>query len=263
MEGSHEDSTRSYSAHSARYIPISFATFFLPTIVKKEKNYPAGKDIIGLAETGSGKTAAFAVPILQALLENPQRYFALILTPTRELAFQISEQFEALGKWHLGYNRWTEEVLQGNINPSLFDPGSTIGVKCAVIVGGMDMMSQSLILAKKPHILIATPGRLVDHLENTKGFNLRSLKFLVMDEADRILNMDFEVEVDKILRVIPRERRTLLFSATMTKKVQKLQRASLRNPVKVEVSTKYQTVEKLQQYYLFIPTKFKVSSVRI
>jgi len=82
-----------------------------------------------------------------------------------------------------------------------------------------------------------------------------------MDEADRILNMDFEVEVDKILRVIPRERRTLLFSATMTKKVQKLQRASLRNPVKVEVSTKYQTVEKLQQYYIFIPVKFKVRNI--
>eukprot|EP00731_Ephydatia_muelleri_P028579 Em0020g223a len=101
----------------------------------------------------------------------------------------------------------------------------------------------------------ATPGRLVDHLENTKGFNLRSLKFLVMDEADRILNMDFEVEVNKILKVIPRERKTYLFSATMTKKVQKLQRASLHDPVKVEVSTKYQTVEKLLQNYLFIPSK--------
>ncbi|CAB3227286.1 unnamed protein product [Arctia plantaginis] len=190
-----------------------------------------GKDIIGLAETGSGKTGAFALPILQALLENPQRYFALILTPTRELAFQISEQFEALG--------------------------ASIGVKCAVIVGGMDMVAQSLMLSKKPHIIIATPGRLVDHLENTKGFNLRALKFLVMDEADRILNMDFEVEVDKILRVIPRERRTYLFSATMTKKVQKLQRASLQDPVKVEVSTKYQTVEKLLQYYVFIPVKYK------
>lgn len=190
-----------------------------------------GKDIIGLAETGSGKTAAFALPILQALLENPQRYFALILTPTRELAFQISEQFEALG--------------------------SSIGVKCAVIVGGMDMMSQALVLAKKPHILIATPGRLLDHLSNTKGFSLRALKYLVMDEADRILNMDFEVEVDKILKVIPRERRTFLFSATMTKKVKKLQRACLQDPVRVEVSTKYQTVEKLQQYYIFIPVKFK------
>ncbi|CAH2001975.1 unnamed protein product [Acanthoscelides obtectus] len=191
-----------------------------------------GKDIIGLAETGSGKTAAFALPILQALLENPQRYFALILTPTRELAFQISEQFEALG--------------------------SSIGVKCAVIVGGMDMMSQALILAKKPHILIATPGRLLDHLENTKGFTLRALKYLVMDEADRILNMDFEVEVDKILKVIPRDRRTFLFSATMTKKVKKLQRACLQEPVKVEVSTKYQTVEKLQQYYVFIPDVYLV-----
>jgi ATP-dependent RNA helicase DDX47/RRP3 len=79
-----------------------------------------------------------------------------------------------------------------------------------------------------------------------------------MDEADRILNMDFEVEVDKILRVIPRDRNTFLFSATMTKKVQKLQRASLRNPVKIEVSTKYQTVEKLKQYYIFVPVKFKV-----
>ncbi|KAG5894103.1 hypothetical protein JTB14_004042 [Gonioctena quinquepunctata] len=204
-----------------------------PSKIQKEAIPVAlqGKDIIGLAETGSGKTAAFALPILQALLQNPQRYFALILTPTRELAFQISEQFEALG--------------------------SSVGVKCAVIVGGMDMMSQSLILAKKPHILIATPGRLLDHLENTKGFSLRALKYLVMDEADRILNMDFEVEVDKILKVIPRERRTFLFSATMTKKVKKLQRACLQDPVKVEVSTKYQTVEKLQQYYIFIPVKFK------
>jgi len=204
-----------------------------PTRIQRESIPLAlqGRDIIGLAETGSGKTAAFALPILQSLLENPQRYFALILTPTRELAFQISEQFDALG--------------------------SSVGVKCCVIVGGMDMMSQALVLAKKPHILIATPGRLVDHLENTKGFNLRALKYLVMDEADRILNMDFEVEVNKILKVIPRERRTMLFSATMTKKVRKLQRASLQDPVKVEVSTKYQTVDKLQQYYVFIPVKFK------
>ncbi|CAA9998724.1 unnamed protein product [Nesidiocoris tenuis] len=204
-----------------------------PSRIQREAIPPAieGKDIIGLAETGSGKTAAFALPILQSLLENPQRYFALILTPTRELAYQIAEQFEALG--------------------------ASIGVKTAVIVGGMDMMSQALTLAKKPHIIIATPGRLVDHLKNTKGFSLRAIKFLVMDEADRILNMDFEVEVDEILKVIPRERRTYLFSATMTKKVQKLERASLKNPVKIEVSTKYKTVDQLQQSYIFIPVKFK------
>jgi len=190
-----------------------------------------GRDVIGLAETGSGKTGAFALPILHALLENPQKLFALVLTPTRELAFQISEQFEALG--------------------------ASIKVKCCVVVGGVDMVSQSIMLAKKPHIVVATPGRLVDHLENTKGFSLKQLKYLVMDEADRILNLDFEVEVTKILRCIPAERRTMLFSATMTKKVAKLQRASLQDPVKVEVSSKYQTVDKLKQYYLFIPLKYK------
>ncbi|KRX49504.1 putative ATP-dependent RNA helicase DDX47 [Trichinella sp. T8] len=194
-----------------------------------------GRDVIGLAETGSGKTAAFALPILQALLEHPQRLFALVLTPTRELAYQIAEQFEALG--------------------------ACIGIKVAVIVGGVDMVTQALCLAKKPHVIVATPGRLVDHLENTKGFNLRSLKYLVMDEADRILDMDFESEVNKILQVIPRERKTYLFSATMTKKVSKLQRASLQDPVKVEVSSKYQTVDKLQQHYIFIPQKFKVSNM--
>ncbi|KRX97552.1 putative ATP-dependent RNA helicase DDX47, partial [Trichinella pseudospiralis] len=194
-----------------------------------------GRDVIGLAETGSGKTAAFALPILQALLEHPQRLFALVLTPTRELAYQIAEQFEALG--------------------------ACIGIKVAVIVGGVDMVTQALCLAKKPHVIVATPGRLVDHLENTKGFNLRSLKYLVMDEADRILDMDFESEVNKILQVIPRERKTYLFSATMTKKVSKLQRASLHDPVKVEVSSKYQTVDKLQQHYIFIPQKFKVSEL--
>lgn len=106
-------------------------------------------------------------------------------------------------------------------------------------------------------MILATPGRLVDHLENTKGFSLRSIHYLVMDEADRILNMDFEIELDKILKVVSKERITYLYSATMTKKVQKLQRASLKDPVKIEVSTKYQTVELLHQSYIFIPSKYK------
>jgi superfamily II DNA/RNA helicase len=175
----------------------------------------AGRDVIGLAETGSGKTGAFAIPILQALLANPQKLFAVVLAPTRELAFQINEVFEALG--------------------------ASIHLHSVCIVGGIDMMTQAIALAKKPHIIVATPGRLVDHLQNTKGFSLRTLKFLVMDEADRMLSMDFEEEINKILEVIPRERRTYLFSATMTNKVAKLQKASLVNPVKVEVSNKFQT----------------------
>ncbi|OUM62519.1 hypothetical protein PIROE2DRAFT_67453, partial [Piromyces sp. E2] len=111
-----------------------------------------GRDIIGLAQTGSGKTAAFSIPILQELWNAPQPFFACIMSPTRELAIQIAEQIEALG--------------------------STMGVRCATIVGGMDMMTQAIALSKKPHVIVCTPGRLVDHLENTKGFNLKHLKYL-------------------------------------------------------------------------------------
>ncbi|KAG9518971.1 putative ATP-dependent rRNA helicase rrp3, partial [Aureobasidium melanogenum] len=208
--------------------------FTKPTPIQAESIPLAlqGRDIIGLAETGSGKTAAFALPILQALMETPSSLFGLVLAPTRELAYQISQQFEALG--------------------------SLIGVKCAVIVGGMDMVPQAIALGKKPHIIVATPGRLLDHLENTKGFSLRTLKYLVMDEADRLLDLDFGPILDKILKVIPKERRTYLFSATMSSKVESLQRASLSNPMKVSISSSsYQTVSTLIQSYLFIPHKFK------
>jgi ATP-dependent RNA helicase DDX47/RRP3 len=204
-----------------------------PTIIQ-EQSIPSalqGRDIIGLAQTGSGKTAAFALPILHRLMDDPQPYYAVVLAPTRELAIQIAEQFEGLG--------------------------SVIGVKCAVVVGGVDMMAQAITLSRKPHIVVATPGRLVDHLENTKGFSLSKLKYLVLDEADRLLDLDFGTEIDKLLKVIPRERNTFLFSATMTTKVAKLQRASLTDPVKVEVSSKYATVSTLIQNYLFVPAKLK------
>jgi ATP-dependent RNA helicase DDX47/RRP3 len=205
-----------------------------PTPIQEQAIPPAlqGRDLIGLAQTGSGKTAAFALPILHRLLEvGPRACFACILAPTRELAIQIAEQFEALG--------------------------SSIGVKCAVIVGGVDMMAQAIALSRKPHIIVGTPGRLVDHMENTKGFSLAKLQYLVMDEADRLLDLDFGPEIDKLLNVIPRERTTYLFSATMSTKVAKLQRASLTDPVRVEVSTKYTTAATLQQYYAFIPAKLK------
>src|SRR6267142_809407 len=126
-----------------------------PTDIQAEALPPAleGRDIIGVASTGSGKTAAFALPILQKLWDEPRGFFACVLAPTRELAYQISQQFEALG--------------------------SAMGVRCIVVVGGMDMVTQSIALAKKPHVVVATPGRLKDHLENTKGFSLRALRFLV------------------------------------------------------------------------------------
>ncbi|KAF3923021.1 hypothetical protein ABW20_dc0104033 [Dactylellina cionopaga] len=192
----------------------------------------ADKDLIGLAETGSGKTAAFALPILQALYHSPHStLFACILAPTRELAFQIAEQTDALG--------------------------GSLGVKTCVIVGGMDMMPQAIALSKRPHIIVATPGRLLDHLENTKGFSLRPMKYLVMDEADRLLDLDFGPLIEKILKVLPAQRHTYLFSATMTDKVERLQRMSLTNPVRVAVSSKYQTVKSLLQYFMLIPQKDK------
>ncbi|KAL5442069.1 ribosomal RNA processing protein [Paraphaeosphaeria minitans] len=192
-----------------------------------------GRDVIGLAETGSGKTAAFVLPILQSLMEKPQSLFGLVLAPTRELAYQISQQVEALG--------------------------SIINVKCVTLVGGMDMVAQAIALSKRPHVVVATPGRLLDHLENTKGFSLKYLKYLVMDEADRLLDLDFGPILDKILKVLPREgRHTYLFSATMSTKVENLQRAALHNPVRVSISSSsHQTVSTLMQRYIFLPHKHK------
>jgi len=191
-----------------------------------------GRDIIGLAETGSGKTGSFCIPILQGLLQKPQRATAaLILTPTRELAFQIHQVVQALGQ--------------------------SIGATSCCVVGGVDRTSQAIALARLPHIVIATPGRLLDHLKDTKGFHLRQVRYLVLDEADRMLSMDFEEELHQILDEIPDDRQTMLFSATMTSQVQKLERASLHDPVRIEVNTKFQTPKLLMQSYLFIPAKYK------
>ena len=202
-----------------------------PTPIQREAIPLAlqNRDLIGLAETGSGKTAAFALPILQALMEKPQAYFGLVMAPTRELAYQISQAFEALG--------------------------SLISVKVAVLVGGLDMVSQAIALGKKPHIVVATPGRLLDHLQNTKGFSLKALKYFVLDEADRLLDLDFGAILNQILKVLPHERRTYLFSATITTKVEALQRASLTNPLRVSISSnKYQTVSTLLQHYVYHPS---------
>lgn len=202
--------------------------FTKPTPIQAEAIPHAleGKDIIGLAQTGSGKTAAFAIPILQALWDAQQPYYGLVLAPTRELAYQIKETFDALGL--------------------------SMGLRTVCVVGGMDMMDQARDLMRKPHIIVATPGRIMDHLEHTKGFSLKKLQYLVMDEADRLLDLDFGPALDKILKIIPTKRTTYLFSATMTNKIAKLQRASLHNPVKVAVSEKNQTADNLIQSMMLV-----------
>lgn len=204
-----------------------------PTEVQKQAIPLAlkGQDIVGLAHTGSGKTGAFALPVLHRLLDKPRAFDTLVLSPTRELAIQIAQQFEALGV--------------------------AIAAKVATLVGGVDHTQQAVQLGKKPHVVVGSPGRVTDHLENTKGFTISSLGHLVLDEADRLLDMDFEEEIDKVLKQAPRDRVSQLYSATMTQKVQKLQRACLSKPVKVEAAEKYSTVPTLRQEYLFCPAKHK------
>lgn len=199
-----------------------------------------GKDIIASAPTGTGKTAAFALPILHLLSMDPYAIYAIILTPTRELAYQVGEQFAAFGK--------------------------PIGLKVQVIIGGQDMLSQALSLSKKPHIVVATPGRLCDHLNSNTNSHFSKIKFLVLDEADRLLtNKGLYREVQMILTAIPTQRQTLLFSATMLHELQEQGIQSMgvfanKNPIHVyqyDSSQTFALVAALFQEYIFIPSKVK------
>ncbi|KAF8942833.1 hypothetical protein BGZ47_006074 [Haplosporangium gracile] len=196
----------------------------------------AGKDVIGGAKTGSGKTAAFALPILQKLSEDPYGVFAVILTPTRELAFQIAEQFNVLGK--------------------------TINLKDVVVVGGLDMMTQAIALSRRPHIIIATPGRLRDHINSSgDSMNLSKVKYLVLDEADRLLTETFAEDLGGILEVLPKKRQTLLFTATMTDAVLELagptDNSTKPPPFVYQCKTNVSTVKTLTQSYIFIPSHLR------
>ncbi|KAJ3124299.1 hypothetical protein HK098_001211 [Nowakowskiella sp. JEL0407] len=203
----------------------------------------SGKDVIGSARTGSGKTAAFALPILQKLSEDPYGVFALVLTPTRELAFQIAEQFRVLG--------------------------STMNLKQSILVGGLDMMTQAIELSRKPHVVVATPGRLVDLMKSSNGAShFKRLKFLVLDEADRLLTETFSEDLDEILSSIPSSkltnRQTLLFSATMTPEIEELRKSKENSENGNEIvvyscASRFDTVEKLDQRYLFIPSAIRDS----
>ncbi|KIM68588.1 hypothetical protein SCLCIDRAFT_104941 [Scleroderma citrinum Foug A] len=192
----------------------------------------SGRDCIGHAKTGSGKTIAFALPILQKLSVDPYGIFALVLTPTRELAFQISEQFAVLG--------------------------SAIGVRTSVVVGGMDMITQALELETRPHVVVATPGRVVDHLQSSSGnWDLSRIKFLVLDEADRLLAPSFAPELAYLFQCLPTDRQTCLFTATLTPAVASLATAQPKPgkmpPFFHRTETMVETVASLKQHYLLLP----------
>ncbi|PVG03495.1 DEAD-domain-containing protein [Serendipita vermifera] len=192
-----------------------------------------GMDCIGNAKTGSGKTVAFAVPILQKLMSDPYGIFALVLTPTRELAFQIAEQFVVLG---------------GPFN-----------VVTAVIVGGMDMIAQAKDLENRPHVVVATPGRLVDHIHSTSGnWDLSRVKFLVLDEADRLLTPTFASELATIFKSLPPDRQTSLFTATISDKIEAIANAPPKpgksKPFVHRMRDRVETVLTLKQYFILVPS---------
>ncbi|CAN0841469.1 DEAD-box ATP-dependent RNA helicase 36, partial [Linum grandiflorum] len=193
----------------------------------------AGRDVLGLAQTGSGKTAAFALPILHRLAEDPYGVAALVITPTRELAFQLAEQFRALG--------------------------SSLQLRCTVVVGGMDMLTQSQLLMGRPHVVIATPGRIKVLMEDDPDIAavFSKAKFLVLDEADRLLDAGFETELRTVFRCLPKNRQTLLFSATMTSDLETLLEVSANKAYFYEAYEGFKTVDTLKQQYVFIPKNVK------
>ena len=167
-----------------------------------------GKDIVGIAQTGTGKTAAYAIPLIKTLFLDHKAQ-AIVLVPTRELAMQIFVVIRQLTQ---------------NIN----------GMKAWVLVGGTSMFAQVKSLPTLPRIVIATPGRLMDHLRQ-KTFHLQNLKVAVLDEADRMLDIGFEPQLQEIFRFVPRERQTMLYSATFPKTVERLSRLYMHHPQKITV----------------------------
>ncbi|KAJ0065753.1 hypothetical protein NL108_017804 [Boleophthalmus pectinirostris] len=207
-----------------------------PTAVQQNCLPPIlhGRDVLGCAKTGSGKTAAFVLPVLQKLSEDPYGIYCLVLTPTRELAYQIAEQFRVLGK--------------------------PLGLKDCIIVGGMDMVAQALELSSQPHVVVATPGRLADHIRSSSTFSLSRVKFLILDEADRLLEQgctDFTSDLEVVLGALPSKRQTLLFSATLTETLEQLQSVALNKPFFWENKSETRTVEELDQRYILTPEKVK------
>ncbi|MBS1524642.1 MAG: DEAD/DEAH box helicase [Bacteroidetes bacterium] len=189
------------------------------------------RDLLGCAQTGTGKTAAFAIPILQLLYQDRQQHKeqksikAIILTPTRELAIQIDESFAA-------YGRHT-------------------GLKHTVIYGGVSQNPQTEALRRGVDILVATPGRLLD-LMNQGFVRLDHIKILVLDEADRMLDMGFVHDVKKVIAKVPARRQTLFFSATMPNEIQQLANSILNNPEKVEVTPVSSTADTIQQHLFYV-----------
>lgn len=198
----------------------------------------SGKDVMAAAQTGTGKTAGFTLPILERLSggNKPQanQVRTLILTPTRELAAQIYENVEMYGKY--------------------------LPLTATVVFGGVKINPQMMRLRQGVDILVATPGRLLD-LYNQKAVSFKQLEILVLDEADRMLDMGFLRDIKKVLSVLPKQRQNLLFSATFSEDIRDLARGLVNNPVEISVSPRNTTAEKVEQVIYPVDKKEKASLV--
>lgn len=203
----------------------------------------AGRDVMGAAQTGTGKTAAFSLPLLQRMLKHenastsPARHpvRALVLLPTRELADQVAQQVKL-------YSKFTN-------------------LRSAVVFGGMDMKPQTAELKKGVEILVATPGRLLDHIE-AKNAVLNQVEYVVLDEADRMLDIGFLPDLQRILSYLPKQRTTLLFSATFSPEIKRLAASYLQDPVTIEVSRPNTTASTVEQHFFNVPEDDKRRALR-
>ena len=210
--------------------------FTTPTPVQRQA-IPVGiegKDLIAIAQTGTGKTLAFGIPMLQRLAQVKGR--GLVLLPTRELALQVEEAFQALGR--------------------------SMGLRTSVLIGGASMVRQHQSLARNPHIIVATPGRLLDHLEQKK-LRLDDVRILVLDEADRMLDMGFAPQIKRILAVVPKQRQTLLFSATMPTAIVSIAKQHMALPIQVEIARSGTAAEKVSQEVFFVGKEQKAQLLQV
>lgn len=182
-----------------------------------------GRDVIGQAQTGTGKTAAFGIPLIESVDVDAQFIQGLIVTPTRELAVQVAEELNKIGQFK--------------------------GVRALPIYGGQDINRQIRALKNKPHLIVGTPGRLIDHL-NRKTIRLEQVVITILDEADEMLNMGFIEDVQTILKEIPSQRQTLLFSATMPQPIRDLAKQFMRDPELINIKKKEVTVANTEQHYV-------------
>lgn len=193
-----------------------------------------GSDLIGQAQTGTGKTAAFSIPLINKISVNEERILALIMTPTRELAIQVSDEIAKLTKHK--------------------------GLRSLPIYGGQEIGRQIRALKKRPQIIIGTPGRLLDHI-NRKTIKLDDVQNVVLDEADEMLDMGFMEDITSILKLVPEERQTMLFSATMPPNIQKLAQQFLKNPEHVSVIPKQVSAPLIDQAYIEVHERQKFDAL--